>query len=350
MDSNEVEIKLKHLAFLKEIAVNFLVILSNVYDFVKENSGDLKSTVVSAETAVGPLYEKLKDLAEQVIVFVDDKFDKHSPSLAKKLVVILQSLINKTTPLAQILLTTAQSIITPLATTTISLFQKLLQTTKSLIQNILTTTKSAPLVGTTQSLLQNSLDTAKSLVQDTILQKGSDVANQALDTTKSLVGGIPLVGNVAQSLITNPTDLANQLVNTTNSLVNKNPVFGVVDLAVQNMVKETQATGTKAVLQSAYMSFKLAGIPIITQFWYKVSKQYPWVATLSEFILPVVEYVFEWYNKVVTYMDGKDYSLFGYLPLVPIDEMKDAYKLVKTSMDGLSAVGDLFERNNNNNN
>lgn len=176
-------------------------------------------------------------------------------------------------------------------------------------------------------------------VAESLITNPTDLANQAMDTTKSMVGRIPLVGNVAQSLITNPTDIANQVVNATDTLVKDSPVLGAVNLAAQNFVKEAQSVGTKAALQSAYMSFKIAGIPVIAQFWYKANK-YPLVNKLSALFLPVTEYLSEWYNKVVRYMDGKGYGLFGYLPSVPIDEMKAAYKLVKTTMDGLSNVGD----------
>ncbi|GKD04447.1 REF/SRPP-like protein [Tanacetum coccineum] len=315
-------------------------------------------------------------------------FDKYAPARAKKLVAKFESLINKTIRLVQKVLSTSQTIITPLITTYISLLQNLLKTIKPLVKRILTVTKSTPIVGkaqtllqkgftTSQTLLQNSIDTTRSLVQDSVLQKGpelanqaldttksvvgsiplvgnvaqslitnpTDLANQAMDTTKSMVGGIPLVGNVAQSLITNPTDIANQVVNATNTLVKDNPVLEAVNSAAQNIVKEAQSTGTKAALQSAYMSFKLAGIPVIAQLWYEANKTYPIINKLSEFILPVTEYLSEWYNKVVTYMDGKGYGLFGYLPSVPIDEMKAAYKLVKTTMDGLSSVGDLVGMN-----
>ncbi|KAJ0896013.1 putative rubber elongation factor [Helianthus annuus] len=82
-------------------------------------------------------------------------------------------------------------------------------------------------------------------------------------------------------------------------------------------------------------------IPVIAQLWYELMNKYPTLAQLSEFILPVVEVMCELYNKAVAFMDGKGYSIAGYLPLVPIDEMKAAYKLVKTSKDGLAAVGDL---------
>ncbi|KAK9063526.1 hypothetical protein SSX86_017396 [Deinandra increscens subsp. villosa] len=413
------------------------------------------------------------------------QFDKYAPSDVKKLVADVQSEIYKTKPLLKLLLIIAKTIIIPLITITIFL----LQTTKYLIQIITTTTpksipvvstaqtplRSAPLVGSiplvgnvaqslvpnptnlanvTNSLVnknpllgaiastaQSSLETTKSLVPDAILQKGLDsgnqapdttkslfggipfagnvaqslvnnnpvlgafnsvvnqaqdttkslvggiplvgdvaqslvtnptdlaneilettnslvnenpileavnsAANQAQDTTKSLVGSIPLVGDVAQSLVTNPTDLANGILNTTNSLLNENPLLEAVNSAAQNIGNKTQATGTKAVLQSAYMTMKLTWIPVIAQLWYELVNKYPWVGELSELILPVVEYVCELYNKVVTYMDEEGYSIFGYMPLIPIDEMKVAYKLVKTSRDGLSAVGDLLGMNNN---
>ncbi|KAD2393716.1 hypothetical protein E3N88_40693 [Mikania micrantha] len=360
MASNEVEIEqskttgLKHFRFLNEIMVKFLVLLSNIYDFAKENSSFLKPTFVSVETSfvsvVGPVYEKLKELPEQIIVFVDEKFDKYAPSLAKNLVAAFQSLIDKATPLVQKLLTAAQPVITPLITTTISLLQKLLVITIPLIQEFLTAIKSAPLVGRAQSLLQKGLTMTQSFLESSPLVKSAQsilqtTLNQALDKTKSIVGGIPLMGNVAQSLITtNPIELYNQLVNS--------PIFGAVSSATQNFVKVSQTAGTKAALQSIYMSLKLVGVPVIAQMWYKVNT-HAWFNALAEPTLPVVEYLSELYNKVVIYMDGRGYSLFGYLPSLPIDEMKVAYKLVNTTMDGLSAVGnlagDLIGMNDNNN-
>ncbi|KAD2804021.1 hypothetical protein E3N88_37398 [Mikania micrantha] len=389
----------KQLWLLKKIVVRFLALLSIVSDFANENSFDYK----------------LNDLAELIVVFVDDKFDKYAPSLAKKLVAKSQSLIYETKPLVKILVTTTQTLIIPPISTTIFL----LQATKYFIQHITPNTKSAPLddettplqkgltttpsvlqssplAATTQTLLQNSLDMTKSLGTNTILEKSPDLANQVQDATKSLVGGIPLVGNVAQSLVTNTTDVANQivntpsslvnnnpitevvssaslettksvasegsdsasqskgktkslfggiplmgnvaesLVNTTNSLVNENPILEGVKSATQSR-KKPQDTGTKAALQSAYTALKLAGIPVVAQLWYEIINENPSLGKVSEYILPVVESASKLYNKVVTYMDEKGYSISGYLPLIPIDEMKAAYKLVKTSREALTS-------------
>ncbi|KAI7754002.1 hypothetical protein M8C21_026264 [Ambrosia artemisiifolia] len=442
MSSNEIEseqstTELKYLWLLKKIAVRFVVVMSNVYEFAKENSGDFKTKVVLVENIIvsifGPVYEKLKNLPEQTLEFVDNQFDKDAPSQTKKVVIDFQSLLYETKPLVKKLVTTAQAVTVPLISFTIFLLKitrYLIQSITPLKRGITTTQTQSPLlVGTTQSLVQNTLDATKSLVPDTIIPKGPDLVNQAADATKSLVGGLPLVGNVAQSLTTNPTDLANQaqnttkslfgglpvfgnvaqslttnpadlanqianttnslvkenpileavnsaaqnsleatsslvggipivgdvaesltnpadlanqVLNTTNSLVNENPLLGAINSATENLGNNSAATGAKAALQSAYMTLKLSTIPIIAQLWYELMNKYPIVAEISEFVLPVVECVSVLYNNLVTLMDTKGYSIAGYLPLVPIDEMKAAYKLVKTSRDGLAAVGDLI--------
>ncbi|KAJ0763395.1 putative rubber elongation factor [Helianthus annuus] len=188
-------------------------------------------------------------------------------------------------------------------------------------------------------------NTANSLVKDNpILDAVNSAAQNTLDTAASIVGDLPIVGDIAQSLPTNPADLANQVLDTTTSLINDNPLAGAINSAAENIGNignNTAATGTKAALQAAYTTMKLAMIPVIAQLWYELMKKYPTLAQLSEFILPVVEVMCELYNKAVAFMDGKGYSIAGYLPLIPIDEMKAAYKLVKTSKDGLAAVGDL---------
>ncbi|KAJ9554530.1 hypothetical protein OSB04_018575 [Centaurea solstitialis] len=331
--------ELKHLRFLKEIALKFVVLLSNVYSFAKENTGVLETKIVSVEkavvSAVAPVYNKLKDLAERILVFVDDKLEKYAPRLIKKLIAKFQSLTDKTIPLVEKLLTKAQSIVTPLITTVISLLKKVIKTIKFLLQKILTIIKSLPLFDKAQALLAKGLNTIKSLPflakAQSLFQNPSDLANQSLDTTKSVVGGIPVIGNVAQSLITNPLDVA-------DSLVKDNPVL-------QNIVKEAQSTGKKAALKSAYLSFNVVGLPVIAQFWYKANT-YTLFHSLAEVVLPVVEKLSKYYNKFVTYMVGKGYEVFDYLPLVPIVEMKAAYKVVKMAMD---LAGGLMGFNDHNN-
>ncbi|XP_035832238.1 uncharacterized protein LOC110871612 isoform X2 [Helianthus annuus] len=246
-------------------------------------------------------------------------------------------------------LTNPTNLANQIADTTSSLVKEnpILEAVSSAAESSSKTTKSlfGGLPTNPLDLANQITNTANSLVKDNpILDAVNSAAQNTLDTATSIVGDLPIVGDIAQSLPTNPADLANQVLNTTTSLVNDNPLSGAINSAAENIGNignNTAATGTKAALQAAYTTMKLAMIPVIAQLWYELMNKYPTLAQLSEFILPVVEVMCELYNKAVAFMDGKGYSIAGYLPLVPIDEMKAAYKLVKTSKDGLAAVGDL---------
>ncbi|XAR48176.1 hypothetical protein NMG60_11030911 [Bertholletia excelsa] len=111
MDSNKVEIEnsgreLKHLGFLRIIVINSLVCMSNLYDYAKQNSGPLRSTVGTVEravtTVIRPVYEKLKGVPDDLLAFVDEKVDeaanklnKHAPPTIKKVVVKSYTVVQK---------------------------------------------------------------------------------------------------------------------------------------------------------------------------------------------------------------------------------------------------------------
>ncbi|KAK3040853.1 hypothetical protein RJ639_029197 [Escallonia herrerae] len=117
MASDKVEIeksdeKLKHLGFVRMIAMNAVVCVSHLYECAKQNSGPLKSTVGHVESAVtnvvGPVYDKFKGLPGDVLVFLDNKvdeatikFDEHAPPLAKQVVGQAQSMVKKASQVAQ---------------------------------------------------------------------------------------------------------------------------------------------------------------------------------------------------------------------------------------------------------
>ncbi|KAL0421560.1 UNVERIFIED_CONTAM: REF/SRPP-like protein [Sesamum latifolium] len=102
MASSEVEVErndvqLKHLGFVRILTINALVLVSNLYDTAKQNSGSLKSAVDTVEnavtTVVGPVYERLKGVPADLLVFLDKKvdeathkFDECAPPTAKKVV------------------------------------------------------------------------------------------------------------------------------------------------------------------------------------------------------------------------------------------------------------------------
>lgn len=71
------EVNLKHLGFVRVLALNTAVLVSNLYDYAKQNSGPLRSTVGTVEnavtTVVRPVYERFKGVPDEVLVFLDKK-------------------------------------------------------------------------------------------------------------------------------------------------------------------------------------------------------------------------------------------------------------------------------------
>lgn len=71
------ESNLKHLGFVRLFAINTAVLVSNLYDYAKQNSGPLRSTVGTVEnavtTVVRPVYERFKGVPDEVLVFLDKK-------------------------------------------------------------------------------------------------------------------------------------------------------------------------------------------------------------------------------------------------------------------------------------
>ncbi|KAK4488759.1 hypothetical protein RD792_004544 [Penstemon davidsonii] len=74
------DLQLKHLGFVRILTINAVVLASNLYYYAKQNSGPLKSTVGTVENAVtsvvGPVYEKVKGLPVDLLVFLDNKVDE----------------------------------------------------------------------------------------------------------------------------------------------------------------------------------------------------------------------------------------------------------------------------------
>ncbi|XP_019150345.1 PREDICTED: REF/SRPP-like protein At1g67360 [Ipomoea nil] len=113
------EEKLKHLGFVRVVTVNAVVLISNLYEYAKQNSGPLKSTVGTVEnavtTVVRPVYDKFKDVPDDVLVFLDkkvdeatEKFGEHAPPMVKKLVSQAQIVVLKASHVARDLIQEAK--------------------------------------------------------------------------------------------------------------------------------------------------------------------------------------------------------------------------------------------------
>ncbi|KAI4343390.1 hypothetical protein L6164_010743 [Bauhinia variegata] len=119
----EVEVKnqeLKHLGFVRVAAIQALVCVSNLYEYAKPNSGPLRSLVGTVENTVssvlGPVYQKFKDIPNDLLVFVDNKvdvateiFDVHAPPFAKQVASQTKCLIQKVSDKTEKLVKEARS-------------------------------------------------------------------------------------------------------------------------------------------------------------------------------------------------------------------------------------------------
>ncbi|KAF5726669.1 REF/SRPP-like protein [Tripterygium wilfordii] len=112
--------ELKHLGFVRIAAIHALAYVFNLYEYAKQNSGPLRSTVGPVEgavtTVVGPVYAKLKGVPEGLLEFVDGKvddathkFDEHAPSLVKQVVGLAHSFVREASEKAQKLVSEART-------------------------------------------------------------------------------------------------------------------------------------------------------------------------------------------------------------------------------------------------
>ncbi|KAL3636463.1 hypothetical protein CASFOL_021010 [Castilleja foliolosa] len=115
MASSKVEVqenyaKLKHLGFVRVLAIQATVIVSNLYEYAKQNSGAIKPTVEKAENAftavANPVYDRFKGVPGDILVFLDKKvdeatykFNECAPPAAKSIVSKAQSIVKKTSEL-----------------------------------------------------------------------------------------------------------------------------------------------------------------------------------------------------------------------------------------------------------
>ncbi|XVF02755.1 hypothetical protein REPUB_Repub04eG0201200 [Reevesia pubescens] len=203
---------LKHLAFVRVAAIHALVCVSNLYEYAKQNSGPLRSTVGTVEgavtTVVGPVYDKFKDVPDHLLGFLDKKvdqashkFDEHAPAIAK------------------------------------------------------------------------------------------------------------------------------QVVNQTQDLVHK------AAQKAQKLVDEARTNGPRGALHYAAAEYKKFVLENSTKLWVKLNHNSA-VHSVAEMVVPTTANLSEKYNYVVKDMSGKGYSVFGYLPLIPVDELGKAVEQAEAKDKG----------------
>ncbi|KAL8156929.1 hypothetical protein AgCh_001870 [Apium graveolens] len=208
---------LKHLGFVRVIAIHVLIWLSDLYQRYtkqqqREHSGAFKSTLVYVETTITriltPLYVQFKDVPDAVLLFLDTKvdeathgYDKFAPPLVKQ-----------------------------------------------------------------------------------FLRQAKSVVIQLLDAAKQL-------GEVVK------------------------------------------ADGPTAALHYAYGLYKESLLIQLAKPWYEINKISP-LNVVAQMVLQTASHISEKYNEVIAGMAGKGYSVFCYLPSVPIDDIAKVFKQVEPAAYG----------------
>ncbi|KAK9707573.1 hypothetical protein RND81_07G205900 [Saponaria officinalis] len=118
MNTNQQQ--LKHLGYVRAVAINTVLWLSTLYHYAKTNSGPFTSAVASVEAAVtaliSPVFNKFKIVPHHLLVFLDHqvdvamvKFDERAPALMKKVASEVHGVVESTAQVSKELLHQAQT-------------------------------------------------------------------------------------------------------------------------------------------------------------------------------------------------------------------------------------------------
>ncbi|KDO81906.1 hypothetical protein CISIN_1g026954mg [Citrus sinensis] len=93
----------------------------------------------------------------------------------------------------------------------------------------------------------------------------------------------------------------------------------------QNLVSEAQTGGPRAAVHYAAAESKHLLVTNSVKAWYKLN-HYALFHTMADMAVPTAAQWSKKYNHLVVEMTKKGYTVFGYLPLVPIDDIAKAFK------------------------
>jgi hypothetical protein len=103
-----------------------------------------------------------------------------------------------------------------------------------------------------------------------------------------------------------------------------------VSRTVQDLAEEAKVSGPCAAISHFGGISKQVAVNQFAVVWYKVN-QYPALHSVSEMAVPTAAHWSEKYNELIKGLAAKGYSLFSYVPLVPVEEMSKAYKQVEAA-------------------
>lgn len=99
---------------------------------------------------------------------------------------------------------------------------------------------------------------------------------------------------------------------------------------VQDLAEEAKVDGPIAAVSHAGAICKHLAANQLALVWYKAN-QYSALHGVLEVVIPTATHWSEKYNNLVKDLTAKGYSLFSYVPLVPVEVMEKAYKQVEAA-------------------
>lgn len=103
------------------------------------------------------------------------------------------------------------------------------------------------------------------------------------------------------------------------------------------VVSEAQCEGPRAAIHYVATESKHFVLINSVKLWNGLNRYAPFHA-LAGMAVPTVARLSEKYNHVIKTMTGKGYTVFAYLPLVPIDEIAKTFKQGEANLKGNEAV------------
>lgn len=165
-----------------------------------------------------------------------------------------------------------------------------------------------------------SLKSAVEKVEGAVTTVVSPVINKFKDVPDSLLLFLDQkVGDVSSKFDKQAPPMAKKVVTHVHVFIYK------ATEKAQCFVKEVRTGGPKAGFKYAAVGYKYVVVTSSVKVWVKLN-QYKPIHAVGEKALPVAAKLSGRYNDLVTDMSQMGYSVVGYLPLVPVDDIAKAYE------------------------
>ncbi|KAE8716608.1 REF/SRPP-like protein [Hibiscus syriacus] len=162
----------------------------------------------------------------------------------------------------------------------------------------------------------DNIESAVTTVVGPLYQKFKDVPDHLLGFLDNKVD------EASHKLDVHVPASAKQVVSHAHDLVQK------ATQKAQELVDEARTNGPRGALHYAAVEYKNLMVVNSTKLWVILNHNSTF-NSVTERVVPKAAELSEKYNGLVKEMSGKGYPVFGYLPLIPVDEFGKAVKKVE---------------------